>query len=405
MERLDINSAPERASIEASIHFARYSVAAPFVKGKRVLDIACGEGYGSFLLKQAGASEVVGVDVFADSVNRATRSFGGPGIEFVTADATTIDERFPAEHFDVIVSCETIEHIEDPAAFLQALKRIAKPDAVIIISCPNDHWYFPEAHQRNPYHLRKYRLEEFQQLAVGVLGDNVNWSIGTAVFGFGSTSLDIERDYQAVPDSWMKFSPAQGAYLVSGGEKPEFNGENCSYYFGIWNAPEITNGAAVFPVSMDAYARMVQAMEGTLLAEERLKNDASEEEANLRKAELRRTTLNYQAALRENELVKEQLRALNAEMLREIDGSEDEANTCKAELRRTRLNYQATLRENELVKERLQALSADMLRMQTEIAKMQVGYNRYLRLGGLVPRPVRALLKKAYRMIRGNIHQ
>lgn len=377
MERLDINSAPERANIEASIHFARYSVATPFVKNKRVLDIACGEGYGSYLLKQAGAEEVVGVDVFVDAVNRATRSFGGPGIEFTAADATTIEDKFPSEYFDVIVSCETIEHIEDPTAYLQSLKRVAKKDAIIIISCPNDYWYFPEEHQRNPYHLRKYRFEEFQQLASSVLGDNVNWSIGTAVFGFGSTSLDIERDYETVPDSWMKFNSVQGAYLVNGGEKPEFNTENCSYYFGIWNAPEITNGAAVFPISMDAYARMVHAMDGTLLVDERLKV----------------TTLH------------QGLTALQMQ-----------ADTLKADLRKTRLNYQATLTENELVKERLHvfnsaqhelntvvhALQAEVARVTAERDQMRVGYYRYLRLGGLVPRHARALIKKVFRIVRGN---
>ena len=377
MERLDINSAPERANIEASIHFARYSVATPFVKNKRVLDIACGEGYGSYLLKQAGAEEVVGVDVFVDAVNRATRSFGGPGIEFTAADATTIEDKFPPEYFDVIVSCETIEHIEDPAAYLQSLKRVAKKDAIIIISCPNDYWYFPEEHQRNPYHLRKYRFEEFQQLASSVLGDNVNWSIGTAVFGFGSTSLDIEQDYETVPDSWMKFNSVQGAYLVNGGEKPEFNTDNCSYYFGIWNAPKITNGAAVFPISMDAYARMVHAMDGTLLVGERLKMDTLHQGL---------TTLQM------------------------------EADTLKADLRKTRLNYQATLTENELVKERLQVfnstqheLNAVVHALQTEVAKvtaerdqMRIGYYRYLRLGGLVPRHARTLIKKVFKIVRRN---
>ena len=354
MERLDINSAPERANIEASIHFARYSVVTPFVKNKRVLDIACGEGYGSYLLKQAGAKEVVGVDVFADAVNRATRSFGGPGVDFITADAATIDSRFPAEYFDVIVSCETIEHIEDPAAYLLSLRRIAKQDAIIIISCPNDYWYFPAEHQHNPYHLRKYRFEEFQKLTTDILGDNVNWSVGTAVFGFGSTSLDINEDYDTVPDSWMKFSPVQGAYLVNGGEQPEFNTKNCSYYFGIWNAPEIINGAAIFPVSMDAYARMVQAMDGTLPADERPKMDA-----------LTQRLISIQA---------------------EID-------THKSDLRRTQLNYQATLSENKLVKDRIHALQTEVIRTTTECDKMRIGYNRYLRIAGLIPRPILVLLK------------
>lgn len=359
MERLDIKSAPDRANIEASIHFARYSVATPLVKNKRVLDIACGEGYGSYLLKQAGAKEVIGVDIFADAVSRATRSFGGPGIEFITADAITIEDRFAPEYFDVIVSCETIEHIEDPVAYLQSLKRVAKKDAIIIISCPNDYWYFPEEHERNPYHLRKYRFEEFQQLTTDVLGDNVNWSIGTAIFGFGSTSLDIKQDYEAVSDSWMKFSPVQGAYLVSGGEVPEFNAKNCSYYLGIWNVPEVTNGAAIFPVTMDAYARMTQAMDGTLPTNEKSELDA----------------------------LRHRLTVLQ------------DASTYKSDLRKARLNYQATLAENELIKERLYVFNAEVTRLSAECDRMRVGYDRYLRLGGLVPLPVRALLKKIYRVV------
>jgi len=367
MERLDINSAPERANIEASIHFARYSIATPYVKNKRVLDIACGEGYGSFLLKQAGAAEVFGVDVFEDAVSRASASFGGPGIQFIAADATAIEEKFPAEHFDVIVSLETIEHIKNPAAYLESLKRVAKKDAVIIISCPNDHWYFPEDHQSNPYHLRKYRIEEFQELACSVLGDNVDWSIGTAVMGFGSTSLEIETDYKTVPDSWMKFDEIQGAYIVNGGEKPDFNATNCSYYFGIWNSTQKTNSAAVFPLSMDAYGRMIMAMDGTLPADERLKLE------------------------------------------QEITDLEEVVKSQTSDLRKTRLNYQATLAENTLVKERILSLQseihsihADLASVAAERDKMTVGYNRYIRFGTLVPKSARSLLKKIYKIVRGN---
>ena len=381
MERLDINSAPERANIEASIHFARYSVATSYVKNKRVLDIACGEGYGSFLLKQAGASEVFGVDVFEEAVNRASASFGGPGIQFIAADATSIEEKFPTEHFDVIVSLETIEHIKNPAAYLESLKRVAKKDAVIIISCPNDYWYFPEEHQSNPYHLRKYRFEEFQQLACSVLGNNVNWSIGTAVMGFGSTSLEIETDYKTVPDSWMKFDEIQGAYLVNGGEKPDFNATNCSYYFGIWNSPQKTNSAAVFPLSMDAYGRMVVAMDGTLPAEERLKlkQEVSDLDETVKRqtSDLRKTRLNYQATLAENTLVKERILSLQSEI-----------HSLHAEIH----SLHAEIHSNH----------AKLARVAAELDRMTVGYNRYIRLGTLVPKPARSLLKKIYKMVRGN---
>lgn len=362
MERLDINSAPERANIEASIHFARYSVAVPFVKGKRVLDIACGEGYGSYLLKQAGAAEVVGVDVSPEVVNRAIQSFGASGLDFVTADASVIEEKLLAESFDVVVSCETIEHLKDPAAYLQSLKKLAKKDAVIIISCPNDYWYFPEEHQNNPYHLRKYKIEEFQQLAVSVLGDEVRWSVGTAVFGFGSTSLNVEQDYNRIPDSWMRFSPVQGAYLVSGDDTQEINSAKSSYYFGIWNAPEVTNGVAVFPVDMDVYAKIVRCMDGAMA----------------------------------DESAKKELALLSDSLSIVKENNEEQ----RAELRRVGLHYQVTLAENRLLKERIHIINTKLNDVQAECDQIRVGYDRYIRLGSFVPKPIRALLKKIYKSVR-----
>ena len=362
MERLDITSAPERPNIEASIHFARYAIATSLVKDKKVLDIACGEGYGSYLLKRAGAKQVVGVDVSVDAIDRARNSFEAPGIEFLSADAASIETRFPAEYFDVVISCETIEHIENPAAYLLSLKQIAKKDAVIVISCPNDHWYFPQDDQRNPFHLRKYRFDEFKQLATSVLGENVSWSMGTAVLGFGSTPLDVQKSYLPVPNSWMSFREIGGAYLVSGGEEQEFTTSNCSYFVGVWNAAGMPIGTAVFPVSMDTYSHMVQAMNVRLSADEKV---------------------HFHALDVDHETLKKNVHSLQAE----VDSS-------KLELRKAGLRYQATKAENELLRERLHASTA-------ERENLRVAHYLYLRLRKLVPYSVRVVLIKIARILRG----
>lgn len=348
MERLDISVAPERPNIEAAIHFARYAIGKSLVKGKRVLDIACGEGYGSYLLKQAGAEYVVGVDVSSDSVARAAQLFGGGGVEFKAADAADLGTLFSDGEFDVVISVETIEHLADPVSFLTALKRAAKPDGVIILSCPNDHWYFPEAEQANPYHRRKYRLEEFQALCAGVLGTNVRWSVGTGVFGFGSTPLTPQNVYRSLPGSWMSYMDAPGAYLVNGERELATSASQCSYFVGVWNADFWTPGMAVFPLSMDDYATMVEA------AKQRRAFEAS-------RASLASVTHDLQSALRER--------------------------------RRLGLLWQASQAECAAIREAL-------ARLQVDLETYRIGYNRYVRITRLIPASLRSLAVKVLRFFR-----
>lgn len=366
MERLDITSVPEMPNIEASIHFARYAIAKSLVKDKKVLDIACGEGYGSYLLKRAGAKEVVGVDVSTAAINRARQSLDSEGIQFVLSDAIGMHQHYPDEYFDVVVSCETIEHVENPDAYLQSLKKLAKKNALFIITCPNDYWYYPEIHQSNPYHLRKYRFKEFQQLATSVLGENVTWSIGTAVFGFGSTPLNIRQGYLQIPDSWMSFREIDGAYLVNGDEEQKFSDSNCSYFIGVWNAVEIPVGMAVFPVSMNCYSRMVPAMNGGLPQRINISLIGSTEEVNVSTPDLQSARLHFQAAMSENEILKESLQKYKEDL-----------HTVQAEL--------------------------DVCRLARD--KMRVAHDRYVWLRSFVPQPIRALTVKFVLMIRREMHK
>jgi SAM-dependent methyltransferase len=357
VEQLNISVAPERANIEAAIHFARYAIGKSLVKGKRVLDIACGEGYGSYLLKQAGAEHVVGVDASSDSIARAAQLFGGEGVEFKAADAADLATLFLEGEFDVVISVETIEHLADPESFLTALKRVTKPGGVIILSCPNDHWYYPEEHQANPYHRRKYRLEEFQALCTGVLGTNVRWSVGTGVFGFGSTPLPSQDAYRSVPGSWMSYMDAPGAYLVSGERDLATTESQCSYFVGVWNAPSWTTGVAVFPLSMDDYATMVVAQE------DRHKVEAAELRRALEasRASLAAVTHDLQSALRER--------------------------------RRLGLRWHASQAECATTIEAL-------IRLQAEMDTYRIGYYRYVRITRLIPPSLRSLVVKIVRFFR-----
>lgn len=453
MERLDTSLAPERPNIEASIHFARYAIAASLVQGKKVLDIACGEGYGSHLLKRAGADRVVGVDVSDEAVNRAKKYFSAPGIEFMAADAASIEREFPADYFDVVVSCETIEHIQDPARYLQSLKNVAKKDAVFIISCPNDHWYFPEDHQRNPYHVRKYNFDEFKELTVGILGQNVSWSVGTAVMGFGSTPLDVKAGYEPVPSSWMSFKQLSGAYLVNGAGELEVTAANCSYFFGVWNASDVPSGAAVFPVSMDSYARMVPAMElQPSVGKKQIPQENRQDGADAVSPEVRKASLLYQASAAENEVLREGLHAstgsvqalqqdvsaLQTEahtrlaeahaLQAEAHGLRAQMHTLQAEAHSRQIEMNAREAQVQALQAEVSALQAEVGALQTEVvdlhnevnvfqaevpelqeeivrlhaeaAHMRVSHDRYVRLRNIVPQPVRAVALKVARAVR-----
>jgi 2-polyprenyl-3-methyl-5-hydroxy-6-metoxy-1,4-benzoquinol methylase len=139
-------------------HIARYRFAKDFVRGKRVLDIACGEGYGASSLAKAGAASVVGVDIAADVCEHARRKYG---IDARTGDAEAIP--LPDRAVDMVVSFETIEHVASPASFIQECTRVLKPEGTLIVSTPNRPVYSGESNQ-NPFHRIEFDEEEFLNL-------------------------------------------------------------------------------------------------------------------------------------------------------------------------------------------------------------------------------------------------
>ena len=256
MERLAVAGGAPYDPIEGAIHMARYALALPFVQGRHVLDVACGEGYGAWALLQAGAARIEAVDFSDEAIGKAKITFKNANLKFQVADAETIDGIFPQLTFDVVISCETIEHLHDPVRFLRAIRKIAKADAVIVITCPNDHWYYSE-HDGNPYHQRKFTFEEFKALTQAELGASVSWHLGSASFGFatlphGCSDQNITGPASRLPTvSGSVVVPAE--IRVPGAER-EPTPETCSYFVGVWNAPlERVGGGAHHTISMDVY--------------------------------------------------------------------------------------------------------------------------------------------------------
>jgi 2-polyprenyl-3-methyl-5-hydroxy-6-metoxy-1,4-benzoquinol methylase len=137
-------------------HVYRYAFACRFVGGKRVLDIACGEGYGAAALQRAGAASVIGVDISERVCLHVSERYG---IDARVGSAENIP--VADESVDAVVSFETIEHVPNPLRFLEECSRVLTPGGRLIISTPNKEVYSSPGRAANPYHCSEMKEREF----------------------------------------------------------------------------------------------------------------------------------------------------------------------------------------------------------------------------------------------------
>jgi 2-polyprenyl-3-methyl-5-hydroxy-6-metoxy-1,4-benzoquinol methylase len=140
-------------------HLAVYEWAAERCAGLRVIDMACGEGYGSAVLARR-ARRVTGVDANPETLEHAQLKYNRPGVRFVRE----LVERYE-EACDAIVFLQTVEHVRNPGALLARFKEMAD---TVFVSTPNVLTLAPPGGEKsdNPWHLREYRAEEFRALCL-----------------------------------------------------------------------------------------------------------------------------------------------------------------------------------------------------------------------------------------------
>lgn len=134
-------------------HLTRYIAARDIVATKTVLDIASGSGYGTQLLAET-AKKVYGVDVNEPAIKYAQAHYGATNIEYKVGDGVSIP--LDDDSVDVVITLETIEHIEDYRHFIKELKRVLKPDGLLIVSTPNE----LEFAEGNHFHLHEFEYQE-----------------------------------------------------------------------------------------------------------------------------------------------------------------------------------------------------------------------------------------------------
>lgn len=158
-------------------HLVRYDFALEHCSGKKVLDAACGVGYGSHYLARV-AAEVVAVDISDEAIRYAEEHYAGQNVTFQVMDVQRLD--FPDRSFDVVCSFETIEHLDDPSGFLAGVARVLRPEGCLIVSTP--HVRKTDRNPKNPFHRIELSYADFSHLLgqyfqnVRILGQRRNQS-------------------------------------------------------------------------------------------------------------------------------------------------------------------------------------------------------------------------------------
>jgi glycosyltransferase involved in cell wall biosynthesis/2-polyprenyl-3-methyl-5-hydroxy-6-metoxy-1,4-benzoquinol methylase len=144
-------------------HLSRYALAGEFAAGRDVLDIACGEGYGSAFLA-ARARSVTAFDASSLAITHARRVYEQSGVHYKEATIRSFFAGSADASFDLVVAFEIIEHVplEEQAMLLDGIARVLRPEGIALVSTPNKLLYTDRPLAKNPFHVREFYREEFE---------------------------------------------------------------------------------------------------------------------------------------------------------------------------------------------------------------------------------------------------
>jgi glycosyltransferase involved in cell wall biosynthesis/ubiquinone/menaquinone biosynthesis C-methylase UbiE len=223
-------------------HMHRYFMACELAVGKDVLDIACGEGYGSARLSNV-AREVYGVDISSEAVAHANTKYIKKNLRFSVGSCDAIP--LPDQSVDLVVSFETIEHHDKHEEMMLEIRRVLRPGGVVIISSPDKQVYSIEPNYQNPYHVKELFADEFIELLskhfkkTKFFGQKISY--GSVILESGGSSP--QKSY------WDHNDQVQS---LNGSHKPVYllciasDSELPSIHAGIYDRPEKDSGYACY---------------------------------------------------------------------------------------------------------------------------------------------------------------
>lgn len=170
-------------------HISRYQFALNYAKGKRVLDIGCGVGYGAAMLAEV-AEEVIGIDISSATIEFASHKYDGP--QFLQMDCRRL--KFETESFDLVVAFEVIEHIYEQHELLAEVNRVLNQIGVFIVSTPEREKYNQLIMEEpNEFHEKELTEAQFRDLlAVNFSQFQLFWQVVNPLF------LELKRQRKQI---------------------------------------------------------------------------------------------------------------------------------------------------------------------------------------------------------------
>jgi O-antigen biosynthesis protein len=323
-------------------HFHRYLWASSLVRGRRVLDLGSGEGFGAALLSES-ARHVVGVDVDELTVEHSKLNYAGPNLEFHLGTALDLSALEDGS-FGAVVAFEIIEHVREQDRVLAEVERVLDEDGLLVISTPERRAYGDARNEPNPFHVRELSLEEFLEL----LGSH-----------FPHTAAWGQRTITGSHLNPLGHQPAEGAADAPS----EFFIERAGDEWRLADGP-----AALYCVALASKAPLGAVPTSSTLADC---------EIELVRAKERDTA----AAI-----------ADTAAAIEEIAGLEAEKHEYAATLQRERAHHERVLREREAeelhrqaeLQQRLRAQDQELSRVEETLASTrQTAHELHLKAGSL----------------------
>ena len=199
-------------------HLSRYLFVCHYINlhGKTVLDIASGTGYGSSLMAQK-AIQVIGVDISQEAVDYAANHYSLENLTFLQGDCCQIP--IPDNSIDILVSFETLEHIDRHDKFFSEIKRVLHPDGFAIISSPNKRQYTDIPHTINPYHVKELYNEEFLSLVSLHFKHTIylgqNYLLSSVIYPIAGNPHPTERPTEYNADRFIEKDPLYNIVIAS----------------------------------------------------------------------------------------------------------------------------------------------------------------------------------------------
>ena len=148
----------EAPTAQFNMALARYEFAKSYAKDKIILDLGCGEGYGTAYLSSV-AKHATGIDISRDAIEQAREKYSRPNLAYEVMDCYSL--AFPDAHFDFVCSFEVIEHVDNCDKYLSEIRRVLRRNGTVLISTPNKD---ASAYSYSEHHLQHFSAAELQEL-------------------------------------------------------------------------------------------------------------------------------------------------------------------------------------------------------------------------------------------------